>query len=142
MEKTPKLLQNIYNCIECDFKCSKNSDWLRHIARPKHLYNVEKTPKTPKTAKTAKTIEESHNCKSCGSLYKYKSGLWKHKKNCIPIQETKNTLLETDEFQNLTNVILDLVKSNADLQKQMLNICKNGNNAHKVDLDSPTPLMS
>ena len=127
-----------FECIICNLKTGNKKDFNKHNLTAKHIKKVSGDVLGDKII----PIPKMYDCTDCGKKYKSRNGLWKHKKNCIPIQETKNTLLETDEFQNLTNVILDLVKSNADLQKQMLNICKNGNNAHKVDLDSPTPLMS
>ena len=76
-----------YICKVCDFKCSKQSDYNRHLMTAKHqnrIFEDKKTPKTPKTPKNA----ETHVCE-CGKEYKYYRGLWQHKKTCT--------------FKNLTN---------------------------------------
>jgi hypothetical protein len=54
----------------------------------------------------------------CGKDFKTNAGLWKHKKKCTT---------EVDGVNTLTKLVLELVKSNGDLQKQMLDVCKNNN---------------
>ena len=116
-----------YCCEKCDFKCCKKSEWVRHISTEKHKYLtniIEKTPKTP-----------DYNCVICNKEYKSREGLWYHKKICNTDENNKLpelTLLEqisnkNDEKINLLinenidfkNIILEFVKSNTDLQKQM-----------------------
>ena len=120
--KTPKSAK-IFICEKCDFKCSKQSDWNRHIVRPKHLENTKEYNKEPKNA-----INE---CNTCGKIYKYYSGLWKHKNKCVIKvkpdieKEGKNMIdLLISENKDFKNIILELVKNNGDLQKQMLEVCK------------------
>jgi hypothetical protein len=71
-------------------------------------------------------------------------GLWRHKKTCVvaplPINanananatsemyiKDKDSVIELliNEHKDFKNIILDLVKSNTDLQKQMFEVCKN-----------------
>jgi hypothetical protein len=113
-----------FECIMCDYKCSKQSDWLRHISRPKHQKNENGINKTPKNADCL--------C-NCGKVYKHSTGLWRHKKTCnyTPDVEQPNM----SDMKTLTTLVLDVVKSNTDLQKQnqelqkqMIDICKNGVN--------------
>lgn len=50
MEKN-LLNTEMFNCEKCDFKCCKQSEWNRHIMRPKHIKletNMKKIQKTPK----------------------------------------------------------------------------------------------
>ena len=121
IKKTPKNAE-IFICKECDFVCSKQSDWSRHILRPKHIKNINNIKKQ----------EKAHKC-NCGKVYKYYSGLWKHLKTCNklnePIQCEENVIeILINENKDFKNIILDLVKSNNDLQKQMIEICKNNKN--------------
>ena len=53
-EKTPKNAEK-YICEDCDFKCSKQSDYNRHLSTAKHKIltnanweNAKKRQKTPK----------------------------------------------------------------------------------------------
>jgi hypothetical protein len=78
----------------------------------------------------------------CGKLYESSSGLWKHQKKCITFANSQseisnivesnklnnNTLIQTNEFANLTNLICELVKTNTDIQKSVIELCKNGTN--------------
>jgi hypothetical protein len=117
---TPKFI-----CEKCDFNCSKRSDWERHIVRPKHNFILKEE------VKTQKNTSSKCKCDNCDKTYKYYSGLWKHKKTCEgkskPPTEDKIDLL-INENKDFKNIILELVKNNGDLQKQMLEMCKGSNN--------------
>jgi len=133
IKKTPKNA-DIFNCETCHFKCSKQSDWNRHITRPKHLRIQNGTKKTPENAK-------QYLCSHCGKDYKYSSGLWKHTKNgcntpCNEKEEAPITIITSllnenkeliNDNKDFKNFILELMKNNEQLQKQMLEVCKTGN---------------
>jgi hypothetical protein len=121
IKKTPKNAEK-YFCELCDFKCCKQSDWSRHILRPKHLRIQNDIKKTPENA-------TPYICSNCCKNYKYPAGLWRHKKTCISnekslLDENKELMNDNKDFKNL---ILELMKNNDNLQKQMLEVCKNGN---------------
>jgi hypothetical protein len=105
-EKTTK-----FNCLLCNFKCSHSSDWNRHILTTKHqmVTNDKQLPII------------SHTC-LCGSSYKHSSGLSRHKKSCNSIITTTTVANETSELKYL---VLEMVKTNTELQKQILELCKN-----------------
>ena len=73
-----------------------------------------------------KTPKNAYIC-DCGKLYKYYSGRWNHKKKCIINNESPKNESPNDNFNALTNLVLELVKSNNDLQTQMIEVCKNSN---------------
>ena len=56
---TPKSAKK-FSCKECDFECSKRSDWSRHISTQKHKIRTNTNDFTPKTA-------EQYNC-NCGTM--------------------------------------------------------------------------
>jgi hypothetical protein len=131
---TPKHAKN-FHCEPCDFFCSKNSDYNRHLITAKHI--------------KANSVNAGANigaaniqlCKICNQEFKHASSLSRHKKKCEiikPIEVKKKTKLyekekSDPELKMLTNLILELVKSNTDLQKQMMEVCKNGiNNNNSV----------
>ena len=139
-KKTPKNAEIMF-CKFCDFTCFKNSDWERHILRLKHQNNEKGYQMvTESVQKTPKNAEKCYACQ-CGNLYKHNSGLSRHKKKC-----NKNELCEESElyqetelyketelyqevhFTQLTSLITELVKSNAELQKSVIDVCKNGSN--------------
>ena len=136
-KNTPK-----FYCEKCDFACCKQSDYERHILTAKHIKANNAIEYAIDCAAT------QHLCTICSHIFKHASSLSRHKRKCVLSQEVlpeppkKHKLYEKDDIvdvlmkENLDfkNIILDLVKSNTDLQKQMLEVCKNGsttiNNNH------------
>ena len=128
------------NCELCHVKCSRPSEMKRHLTTPKH-----KRKEFGKNLEGNFTTEKIYKC-HCGKNYKTHSGLWKHKKICIPSKEHLANLKElsanlnepsANEVKFLTNLVLEIVKNNSDLQKQnqefqkqVLDVCKNSNSTH------------
>ena len=105
LNKTPK-----YECKSCDFKCSKNCDYQRHIATLKHIHRDNDNVSVLFNAK--------HICLVCNTHYKHASGLSRHKKICKYTEPIQSTPLSVDDPMQ-TSLILELVKQNQEL-KQLL----------------------
>jgi hypothetical protein len=130
-QKPPKKTGD-FICEKCDFACSKQSYWKRHLATLKHQML------TP--VNNIRTGLSPFCCENCNKQYKSRVGLWKHTKQCTaaPVPSKDNNTIEDKHIINILikensdfkNVILELVKSNGDLQKQLVDVCKNnvGNN--------------
>jgi hypothetical protein len=121
---TPENAENV--CELCDFKCSKRSDWIRHVKTLKHTHRHNGNQK-----ETAGNIYYAeYNC-NCGKNFITNSGLWKHKKVCNftklkleikepeikepepkPIESNKDELINylIKENQEFKNLILEIVK--------------------------------
>ena len=131
-EKTSNINER-FNCLKCDFKCCKKGDWSRHLMTTKHknMYNVTTSD------------EEIHNntsyykCMNCSKNYISRNGLWLHKKKCTSIEDSSNisgasitdssnNIIELliNENKDFKNIIMELVKTNNDLQKQMIDVCQ------------------
>jgi len=150
---SPKLAEK-FMCNICHYGCRKESDYKKHLSTKKHIKH-ENGNKLENEEISEIAIE--YKCKECNKLYKTNSGLWKHVKTCKVIQEletetenikieiskTENTLIDSssNEIKLLTGLVLELVKSNNDLQKQMIEVCQkiqpgntvinsNNNNSH------------
>ena len=117
----------IFQCEFCSITCYRKTEWIRHINTKKHKIN-EKCENGNILATNISPIA----CE-CGKTYKDRTGLWRHKKTC------NNTILDPTEIleddNKLIGLILDVVKSNSELQKQnqefqqqLLDMCKNGIN--------------
>ena len=121
-EKTPNFL-----CKFCDFKCSRQAEYTRHLKTIKHKRVTESNKKTPN--------DESNTfvC-NCGKAYKYRPGLAKHKKTCItidtsadttPVLEIKETeiykqmheQIDSKSDKELKELVKDLIKQNSELVK-------------------------
>ena len=120
-----------FACEICNVSTSNKKDYNKHLLTRKHqnVYNcLQNGDKNP---------ESKYICE-CGKEYNYRQSLYVHKKTCVitpPINED-NTLIKTliDENKELINdnkdfknLILEMMKSNTDLQKQMIEMCKNSN---------------
>ena len=118
-EKMPENADFFY-CENCDFKCSKKSNYNKHLLTLKHINTDEMlTNVDGKNAENAAPII-SYKC-FCGKEYKHRQSLFVHKKKCINNQQSeKNTdnkeelidylIKENKEFKNL---ILEIVKKDA-----------------------------
>jgi hypothetical protein len=114
-----------FECNTCDFKCCNKNDYNRHISTRKHEILQNTTEKNLKNSLI-------FIC-DCGKEYKHHSSLWNHKKKCTfkikeNIIEEKEEKEETIENTDLSdkNLILTLIQQNNELQKQMLEVIKNG----------------
>jgi len=128
INKLPKNAQ-LFVCDSCAFKCSKKSNYEKHLSTAKHIrHSTEDKNDTGQEAKNAGANE--FPCE-CGKKYNYPSGLWRHKKNCDYVKPIKEDMIEVLVKDNLDlkHLMIEMMKSNTDLQKQMLEVCKNSNNS-------------
>jgi hypothetical protein len=110
-----------YECIKCNFKCSKQSNYNMHLTTGKHLRITNDNDKMP-------TV---HQC-ICGKTYKYKSGLCKHKHNCNGITNDNITHADDIEIQSDTyqlseptqsvdiSIVLELLKQNQEFKELIM----------------------
>jgi hypothetical protein len=138
-----------YACKFCSISCAKKTEWARHIETKKHKINEigENVDKSP----------PSFLCK-CGKKYKDRSGLWRHEKKCSDKVE-QNEPVSMAEISFLTNLVLEVVKNNTELQKQtneiykqnsvlqkqnqefqkqVLDVCKNSNSTYNSHNNNKT----
>jgi hypothetical protein len=124
---------SILSCEICNYKSSRNSQYVRHLGTVKHLKRINSIEINNLNPECSNNI----TCDKCSKNYKERSGLWRHKKTCTyvkPVEEKK-----TLEMEFLTNLVLEVVKNNSDLQRQnqelqkkMLDVCANSgtHNSH------------
>jgi hypothetical protein len=117
MKKTAENAEK-FECEICDFKCFKQSNWDNHILTAKHKNRTNLNDFAPKNA------ENNFTCQNCKKTYKARNSLWYHKQKCL---KDENKVIESseNEVSILTNLMFEMVKSNGELQKQMLELCKN-----------------
>ena len=115
--KTPKNAKK-YTCETCDFKCSKPSDFNRHINTAKHkiLQNT-----TENTTNYHQKNAKAYSCE-CGKEYKHHSSLWNHKKTCQKnakkLQE--NTFVpEKEEEPSEKQLMMTIIRQMAERDRQM-----------------------
>ena len=130
---SPKISKKLI-CELCDYNCSKESEFNKHLLTRKHIKNENGN----KMEIAVNKIISDFNCEKCNKYYKTNSGLWKHNKICNykTISETENENIVVDSSNNniinllikensdFKHIIMDLVKSNTDLQQQMVDVCQ------------------
>ena len=151
-EKMPKNAV-LFECIDCYFKCCKQSNFFKHLATDKHKMVINGN----------KMIKQNSNkfiCEICSKIYSHKSGLSRHKKKCqvstsivIPEKDAITALLNNNNNNNdynsnnitqLTSLVIEVVKNNSEFQKQMFDMCKNmqtniiSNNCHNTTNNNNT----
>lgn len=100
-------------CIKCNFKCSKQSDWNRHILTAKHKMEImEISRKSKKTPKQFACI--------CGKRYTTNSGLWKHQQKCSYTEEdkTEEITVENNDDPSYKELLIQAMKEMTEMRKE------------------------
>jgi len=103
--------ENYYLCEKCNYTTKNKKDFKRHLISKKHNkgYHGNKKKIISKTTKVKakKSTTGIFECLECGKIYKYASGLYRHKKICKPV----NSQIEYDidpEKESLKKEVEDL----------------------------------
>jgi len=123
-KKMPKMPKEFY-CENCDFKCSKKSNYSNHLFTAKHLNTY--TYLQNDLQKNAENAEKNYTC-DCGKIYKHRQSMYTHKKKCNYKKEIVSEVKDIDDSIMLTSLILEVVKSNNELQKQVIELSKEKTN--------------
>jgi hypothetical protein len=139
-KKTKKDLE--YICNLCHFNTSNKTKYNIHLQTKKHLSNVSQSDSVKKSQ------TNSHEC-ICGKTYCDYSGLWRHKKICLqvnqPIIEDKSDKDKSDKDisadkdkyikdEELTEIIKCLVKENFEIKNLVMEVIKNGTHNTTIHL--------
>jgi hypothetical protein len=110
-----------FQCILCNYICSKKYNYDRHIQTDKHKMIQTDT----KNEQNEQNEQNTFSYCKCGKKYKYDQGLTKHKKKCTLL--SSNTFFldivsqkkdKEDMNQPIsTELIVELIKDNRELQQ-------------------------
>ena len=98
---------NKFYCDVCDYKCSKHSDYTKHLLTGKHKnsYNLSQN-----SDNFSPMLAKKYIC-HCGKEYKYRQGLFTHRKTCeISFDNDKNDKNIEDKDIILKNIVLNVIK--------------------------------
>lgn len=117
-------MPNIFYCKSCDFKSSKESNFIKHISTRKHKNQQKINNLMPVVSLTNNAVV----C-VCGKVYKERSGLWRHSKVCeVALKNEMNGMKSDDNIVHTIenynkntkdDLIIKLIKDN-DEMKQLL----------------------
>ena len=107
-----------YVCEKCNFKTCNKYNYSKHILSLKHKRQEMDSQK----------CEKMYYC-NCGKKYKYDTGLYKHKKKCQEVKKEENTIIQSDNKDDMKDLVLKLINQNSELQKTIHDLIpKVGNN--------------
>ena len=116
-QNSPKLAK-IFYCEFCDYTCNKKSDIEKHNLTLKHKITQNGTQMVQNGTQNSPKLAEIFMCE-CGKKYKYKQGLYRHKKKC------NNTIIENNSIENLDkcsdqndlkNLVVKLINDNSEMK--------------------------
>ena len=113
----PKIKQTSsieYYCENCDFKTVRKNNFETHLLTAKHKLKM-----------SSKDSSNALECNNCSKIYQTSSGLRKHKQKC-----GVNTVVvkPDDDEPTSKELIMILIKENAELKSMMMDVIKNGTN--------------
>ena len=122
-EKVTKGIPKNNYCELCDYSTSHLGSFTKHLLTKRHKNREFGDAGDKKLTKT-----HQHVCSQCDKLFNSRNGLWKHKKICDIVKT--DTIIEKDnmiqtlikENNNFKHLIIDVVKSNSDLQQHCTNL--------------------
>jgi len=125
-ENSQKLAKK-YNCELCHYICYKKNDFNKHLMTTKHQ----------NTTKYNNNVAENaikYICEECKKIYNHRASLYNHKKKCKGNTITDETITDVTNIDetNMKDIILNMIKSNEELQKQMIEVCKTNNNSTNI----------
>lgn len=109
--------QKIYECKNCDFICSKQSNFNRHLSTAKHLFKENLN-----IFEQNKCQSSAFQCENCGKEYKGRNGLWYHKKTCK--EPTVAEVFANNNPQQITEIMLKMIEQNKDLTDKIIELAK------------------
>lgn len=109
MKKIVKNSLSKYNCIKCHYKCCKRSHWIQHVSTRKHKMVYNDTQEGTKNSPAGLFVCD------CGKGYKFRSGLYRHKRKCTSNMESHEVINLTED---ITTHVDDLGKKQVTMSLQ------------------------
>ena len=116
-KKVAKSCNNFY-CEKCEYITMRKSSMDKHNLTAKHQMA------TFGNTKVAKSCNLNYSCNNCEKYFNDRTGLWKHKKKCIFVNEP----IQSDTKILDNDIIMTLIKENSELKNIMMEVIKNGTN--------------
>jgi hypothetical protein len=136
--KYPKISKYLI-CQACDFITNNKKDYNRHLLTSKHKNETKMKQKYPDLPQEQIELK----CHLCCNTFSSRTTLWRHKKNCIPQNESiidaslfMHLMKQNDEFKTLLiEQHKSLIEQNTKVfesHNQIIEICKNTNTIHNT----------
>lgn len=97
-----------YTCNICDYNTCKYSNYKKHLLTSKHQRMTDDDKKAAKSSHT------KFEC-TCGNIYKFRQGLFNHKKKC---DYESSKINENPEFN--ASMVMEIIKENQEFKTLLL----------------------
>jgi hypothetical protein len=129
-------------CEPCDFKCSKKSEWSRHILTDKHKNRTNQNKIEQFSAENAPIFI----CSYCDKTYYARNSLWYHQKKCNKIEEkTEEKPIKTEKEKDTSlfnfvtpELVMEILKDNKDMKDIIIEQNKTINELIKNGINNTT----
>jgi hypothetical protein len=114
-------------CELCRYNTNSKKDYKKHLLTDKHVNKtkiLEEEEEDEEEEEVSNQKDKKYTCNKCNKIYNKKNSLWYHEKKCI---ESVSIDASSNEYKVMSSLMLEIVKSNNYLQKQVLELCKNNN---------------
>jgi len=125
-----KNLQKIsgkFYCEVCDYRCSKQSEYNKHLLTAKHQKVTNGNKKSPKNLHCI--------CKFCNKTFKYRSGLSRHNKKCNDDNQIVEKKITTSQEISKSDII-ELLKQNQEFLELLTEQQQEIQDLHKQLIDT------
>ena len=107
-----------FACEYCHFECGKKSNFELHLMTIKHKNSMIAN-------QNQEHNDKSFTCKKCNKIYNARNSLWYHEKKCVSNIIISNAPSSPNDIQQLTSLVIEVVKNNNEFQNKILDLCKN-----------------
>ena len=111
-QKIPK----IFECKCCNYNTSNKKDYNKHLLTAKHKKEADGSINKPLY----------YICEFCEKSYRSRGSFWKHQQKCDKVPYIQEKLPETSTKTSDSQLIIELLKQNQELQKQLIEAVKTG----------------
>jgi hypothetical protein len=105
-------------CKICDYYCSKQSDYKKHLLTQKHLNRTILNNLEQNVSKNRRI----YKCKYCDKDYEARNSLWYHEKKCITNYKNNaiNLINPNNQVTNENEIVNFLLKENSEFKQLLL----------------------
>ena len=109
-----------FHCENCNFICSKKSNYDKHLLTPKHQ-NTDKILTNTDAENAENAVVTNIFICECGNNYKHRQSLFNHKKKCQTLN-INNEEINTEDLNNqiTPELIMSVLQQNKELQKMLI----------------------
>jgi len=103
--KISKISKNrsVYECLVCNYKCYKPSEYEKHTRTVKHNRLSNETIEPTMKQQISKSNQNQFECEKCKKKLNSRTSLWRHNKTCTYTNE--NTVITINNDQYTTSIV-------------------------------------